>query len=312
MKLHWFKFIFLLLATITLSSYCVGAIANAKMSPSASVWKKLEALEASSGGKIGLYAINTANNHRIQYRASERFPIQSTFKLMAVSAILKQSMANKHLLQQNVIYTNQDLVFWSPITKKHIRSGMSMAQLCAASMMYSDNAATNLIIKKLGGPLSVTLFARSIGDKTFQLMNVEPELNSNPNDSRDTSTPKAMGLSLQKLALGNILAPSERMQLVNWMKGSTTGDTRIRAAVPKEWMVADKTGSGGSADGISNDIGIIWPPSCPPIVLAIYSYHIKKDVSSREDVTLSATRIVLNELAKNDSCILKHSLLSKR
>ncbi|ASQ46176.1 class A beta-lactamase [Legionella clemsonensis] len=297
------KRLFLLITlTIIFISTFIPAFANTEPTQLIPIEKKFEVLEASMNGRIGVFAINTANNQHIQYRADERFPIQSTFKVMAVSAILKQSMTDKHLLQQKMTYTKKDLVFWSPITEKHLASGMTISELCSAAIMYSDNTATNLIVKKLGGPNAVTAFARSIKDSTFRVDNWEPELNSNPNNLLDTSTPIAMEKSLQKLTLGNTLALPQREQLVTWMKNNTTGDARIRAGVPKRWIVADKTGS-GNGYGISNDIGIIWPPSCAPIVVTIYSVHNEKATTPRDNVIASATRLIIKEFAQTDKCI---------
>lgn len=276
--------------------------ANSELSSSTLLAKRVAALEKSMGGRIGIFAMNTANDQPIQYRASERFPLQSTFKVMAVAAILKQSMANKQLLQQKIPYTKKDLVFWSPITEKHFAEGMTLFDLCSAAMVQSDNTAANLIVKMLGGPEAVTAFARSIGDNGFRLDSWEPELNSDPSNLGDTSTPRAMGKNLQTLTLEDILASPQREQLVSWMKSSTTGGTRIRAGVPKGWIVADKTGSGNHY-GIANDIAIIWPPSCAPIVIAIYSVHNKKGATSRDDILTSVTRLVMKEFAKNDECI---------
>ncbi|HSW70736.1 MAG TPA: serine hydrolase, partial [Gammaproteobacteria bacterium] len=144
-------------------SPCLPALADTQKIKPTPIDKKLAELETSFDGRIGIYAINLANNQRLQYRSMTRFPIQSTFKVMAVSAILKQSMTHSRLLQEKVSYTKQDLVFWSPITEKHLADDMTISELCAAAMMYSDNTATNLIVKKLGGPSAVTAFARSIG-----------------------------------------------------------------------------------------------------------------------------------------------------
>lgn len=296
------SFLISIITTTFIGTY-IPAFANAEPTQPIPIEKKLAVLEASlDNGKIGVLAINTANEQQIQYRASEHFPIQSTFKVIAVSAILKRSVTDKHLLQQKMTYTKKDLVFWSPITEKHLADGMTISELCSAAMMYSDNTATNLIVKKLGGPEAVTAFARSLGDNTFQINSWEPNLNSDPNDLRDTSTPTAMAKSLQKLTLGNILASPQREQLVSWMKANTTGDARIRAGVPKGWIVADKTGSGNDY-GISNDIGIIWPSNCAPIVIAIYSVHNKKEVLAHTDLIASITRTVVNEFAQTDKCI---------
>lgn len=307
MKFSPLKYLLLTTITITFVNIYTSCFASNQQINPTSIAEKLAALETSFDGRIGIFAIDTTNNQRIQYRADERFPIQSTFKVMAVSAILKQSMTDKHLLQQKVAYTKQDLVFWSPMTEKHLAEGMTISELCAAAMMYSDNTATNLIVKKLGGPSAVTAFARSISDNTFRIDGWEPELNSNPSDPHDTSTPTAMEKSLKKLTLGNILASPQREQLITWMKGNTTGDARIRAGVPKGWIVADKTGAGNDY-GISNDIGLIWPPSCAPIIVTIYSVHNKKDAARRDDVIASATRMLINEFAKTDTCFTKQKI----
>lgn len=265
------------------------------------IQKKLSELETSSNGRIGVYAISLDDNKKIQYRSEERFPFHSTVKVMVVAAILKKSMTDDTLLQQTIKYKKQDLVVWSPITEKHIDEGMTISDLCAAAIMYSDNTATNLLINNLGGTEAVTAYARSIGDNTFRLDHIEPELNSNPNDMQDTSTPAAMGVSLQQLTFGNVLASTQREQLINWMKNNTTGDKRIRAGVPKGWVVADKTGSG--AYGITNDIGMIYPPKCSPIIVSLYFIQNKKDAANRDDVIASATRIVLDELVEANHCV---------
>jgi beta-lactamase class A len=86
------------------------------------------------------------------------------------------------------------------------------------------------------------------------------------------------------------------------MKNNTTGDKRIRAGVPKGWVVADKTGA-ETAYAVRNDIGIIWPPKCAPITIAIYTTQSQQDATPRDDVLAKATRIVLNEFAEDDPCI---------
>jgi beta-lactamase class A len=301
MSFSSFKYSLLLTTIIFIVSAYASVFAYDQRIKSPSIEKRLITLEDSFDGKIGISAINTANNSRIQYHAEKRFPIQSTFKVMLVSAILKQSMTDSHLLQQKIMYAKQDLVTWSPITEKHIAHGMTISELCAAVIMYSDNSAANFLMKKLGGPEAVTAYARSIGDNTFSVSSWEAELNSNPDKLRDTSTPAAMEKSLQLLTLGNALAPPQREQLITWMKNNTTGDTQIRAGVPKGWIVADKTG--GGSYGIANDIGIIWPSKCAPIILTIYSVQNKKDATRRADIVASATSMVIDEFAKADQCI---------
>lgn len=262
--------------------------------------EKLEKLEKSFNGKIGVYAINTNNNQIIAYRANERFPVQSTLKLIGVAALLNESTKGHVSLQEKIHYTKNDLMFWHPITGKYVKSGMTYEALSEAAISYSDNTAMNVIMKKMGGPKFITDFARSIGNETFNVEHYEGDLNSNPNDTRDTSTPKDMAISLQKLTLGNVLTQSQRDQLITWMKNNTTGYKRMRSGVSIGWVVADKTGSGDY--GVANDIGIMWSPLCKPIVMAIYTAQGKKAAKNRDDIVASTTSIVLDEFGKNDGC----------
>ena len=284
-----------LLLTVILISFvsaCMSVLARGSTDLT-SIQNKLAALEASSGGRIGVSALNTATNTRIQYRAKERFPFCSTSKVIGVSAILKQSMTDSRLLQQKLTYKKEDLVAYSPITEKHLADGMTIFNLCAAAITQSDNTAMNLLIKKLGGLEAVTAFARSIGDNTFRLDRWEPKLNSAiPGDLRDTSTPAAMERSLQQLALSDALALPQRKQLQTWLKSNVTGNYRIRAGLPKAWIVGNKTGTGDY--GTTNDIGIIWPPKRSPIVVAIYFTQNKKNAVKREDIIASVTHLLIS------------------
>ncbi len=292
------------LLSITLIS-ALGAFSMAfadKEAPTQTiVHKKLMELEASANGRLGISVLNTANNEHIEYRAEERFPMQSTFKVMVVAAILKQSMNDDQLLQKKISYTKQDIATWSPVTEKHISKGMTISELCAAAIMYSDNTAANLLIKELGGANEVMVFARSIGDYTYSLERKPEEFASIPADINYTSTPAAMEKSLEKIILGDVLGTKEKEQLLHWIKENTTGDLRIRAGVPKGWVVADKTGSGDY--GITNDIAVIYPPTCKPIIASIYFIQNKKEATTRPDIIASATRYIMDDLAENDDCL---------
>lgn len=278
---------------------------NAVQSRSIITQQKFNAIEKNSDVRLGVFAIDTNNNRHIQYHALERFPLCSTNKVIGVSAILKKSMKDPAFLSKKIVYTKQDLLSWSPITAQYVTTGMTISALCQAVLTQSDNTAINLLMREIGGPKGVTAFARSIGDNTFRLDRWEPQLNSAiPGDLRDTSTPEAMAKSLQKLALGNVLGLTQRQQLQQWLKDNTTGKAGIHAGVPIHWVVGDKTGSGDY--GTKNDIGIIWPPHCKPIIMAVYSTKNNKNALPDNAVISRATRIAIDALSQKDLCMLKN------
>lgn len=254
------------------------------------------ALEHAAGGRLGVCAIDSASGRRAQHRADERFPFCSTFKAMLGAAVLAQSVDRPGLLQQRVSYGPSDLVNYSPVSGKHVGTGMTVAELCEAAIQYSDNSAANLAMKLIGGPSAVTAYARSIGDDAFRLDRWETELNTAlPGDPRDTTTPAAMAASMRVLTLGDALPSAQRAQFVAWLRGNKVGDKRIRAGVPAGSQVGDKTGTGDY--GTTNDAGVIWLPSRAPIVLAVYYTQARADAKPKDDVIAAAARIAVATLA---------------
>lgn len=276
-------------APLVLSVNACASRQAADVSPATS----FDALERAAGGLLGVCAIDTANGRRAQHRADERFPFCSTFKAMLAAAVLARSVERPALLQQRVTYRQDDLVRYSPVTERHVGTGMTVAGLCAAAVQYSDNSAANLLLKLIGGPSAVTAYARAIGDDTFRLDRWETELNTAlPGDLRDTTTPAAMAASLRVLALGEALPAAQRAQWIEWLRGNKVGDKRIRAGVPAGWRVGDKTGTGDY--GTTNDVGVVWPPSRAPIVLAVYYTQTRADAQAKDDVIEAAARIAVS------------------
>jgi beta-lactamase class A len=231
---------------------------------------ELATIETASGGRLGVAVLDTKTGARAAHRANERFPMCSTFKLLAAAAVLKRVDKGQEKLDRKIAFDAADLVVNSPITQKRVAEGsLTLAEICEAAMVVSDNTAGNLLLANLGGPAGVTAFARSLGDQTTRLDRIEPELNEAlPGDPRDTTSPAAMLGSIRSLVLGDALSLSSRRQLTEWLTGNKTGDTRLRARLRKDWRVGDKTGAGER--GTTNDVGVLWPPDRAPVIVAIY------------------------------------------
>lgn len=214
---------------------------------------------------------------------------------MLAAACLKRNEADATFLSRHIRFNKQDLITWSPITEKHVATGMTVAELCKATVQFSDNSAANLLIGELGGPAAVTEFARSMGDAVFSLDRWEPDLNTaEPGDIRDTTSPLAMAASVQQLAFGSTLQAESQNLFIDWLKGNTTGAESIRAGLPADWAVGDKTGSG--AYGTTNDIAVIWPTKDKPFVLVVYFTQTDKNARPRKDILAQTARIAADSI----------------
>ena len=171
-------------------------------------------IEAKSGGRLGVAVLDTRDGSRTGHRADERFAMCSTFKLLAGAAVLARHDAGKEQLDRRIRYGAKDLVTYSPVTEKHVATGMTLAELCDAAIALSDNTAGNLLLAALGGPEGLTAFARTLGDGVTRLDRIEPALNeAAPGDPRDTTTPAAMAANIRALVLGDALSAPSREQL---------------------------------------------------------------------------------------------------
>lgn len=92
----------------------------------------------------------------------------STGKVIAAAAVLKQSESDNSVLQRKMTISRADLTNWNPVTEKHVNKEMTLAELSAAALQYSDNTAMKKLITHLGGTDNVTAFARTLGDATFR------------------------------------------------------------------------------------------------------------------------------------------------
>jgi beta-lactamase class A len=234
-------------------------------------------IERATGGRLGVFAYDTESGRTMAHRAHERFAMCSTFKFLAVSAVLARVDAGTEHLDRRVHYGEADLLEYAPVTRAHVREGaMTVRALCEAAIEYSDNTAANLLLGALGGPHAVTAYARSLGDAFTRLDRTEPALNSAiAGDPRDTTTPAAMAGDMRAVLAGNALQPRSRALLRTWLVNCRTGTASLRAGMPHTWTVGDKTGTGGphNAHGessIHNDIAIAWPPARRPLIVTAY------------------------------------------
>ena len=256
---------------------------------------RIAEIERTNGPRIGIVAIDSKSGRRIEHRPDERFPMCSTFKLLAVSAALQRIDQAKEKLDRFIPYGEKDLLEYAPVTRQHVQEGgMKLEALCQAAIEQSDNTAANLILQAIDGPASVTKFARSIGDPITRLDRKEPELNDfRPGEDKDTTSPAAICEDLRRLLMTDVLSQESRNRLNRWLESCQTGAGMIRASIPPVWRVGDKTGR--SRSGATNDVAVIYPPDGAPIFVAIYIFNASTSDEQRSATVSTVARFVLEE-----------------
>src|SRR5579859_2018944 len=272
------------------------ALAATRLRAEGGVQDRLRELEINVGGRLGVAALDMESDRRVDYHSGNLFPICSTFKLLLAGAVLSKVDQGTEQLSRTISFSQADMLDYAPQAKALLPKGqMSVAEACAGAVIDSDNVCANLLLNAIGGPGALTLYARTLGDKTTHLDRIEPFLNeAMPGDARDTTSPAAMLNDLGVLLLQNALQPASRVRLADWMVKSRTGGAKLRAGLPAEWKVGDKTGMG--EHGSTCDIAIAWPPGRQPLLITAYLTDTGADLEQRNKVLSEAARLVAAEL----------------
>ncbi|MGC1304166.1 MAG: class A beta-lactamase [Caulobacteraceae bacterium] len=228
--------------------------------------------ERASGGHIGFYAENLRTRRKLSWRAGERFVMCSTFKASLAALVLSRVDRHRDSLEEMIAYGPADMQGWyAPVAQANLGKGaLSVREMCAAAVQYSDNTCASLLLSRVGGPASVTAFWRGIGDDVSRLDDPEPYLNRTPlGGVKDTTTPTAMANTFKRLVFGQVLSDPSRHTFTGWLLGGKTGDNRLRSGLPASWTTGDKTGNNGK--DAAGDIAVTWTSSNAPIVIAAYT-----------------------------------------
>ena len=296
---------------LTRRSFGLGVTASTVAAPAfadAPFNERFKAIEARTGGRLGVHArvVDRLGENVFGWRVDERFLMCSTFKMLAVAAVLMRVDRGEESLDRWIKYGAGDLQEYAPVAKANLdKGGMTLETICAAAVELSDNTCANLILDSLGGPQGVTAYVRSLGDGVTRLDRTEPTLNrpGPVGDLRDTTTPASMTGLWRNILFHNrmgvvyppVLTVQSAARLRDWLEACSTSPNRLKAITPAGWRMGHKTGLGSTTAG---DVAFFTKPGSSPILIAIYLEAPGMLDNSHDDAFAEAGRIVLNAVSR--------------
>lgn len=231
----------------------VAQPAWAASSPSLrSLERQLAALVAASPGDVGVAALDLRSGEVVSINGDEPFPMASVVKIAIAANYLAQVENGRRSLSDTI-------------------GGRSASRLMEAMLIHSDNRATDILLRDLGGPRTVQAWLTQNGITGVRVdRNIARLLSDRRDlrDIRDSSTPRAMVGLLQRLDGGSMLKPWSRSYLLDLMGRCMTGKNRIRGLLPMGTRVQNKT---GTLSGLSTDVGFITLPDGRRIAVAFFA-----------------------------------------
>jgi beta-lactamase class A len=282
---------------------------------------EMERVSRIGGGVVGAAAIHVETGRMAQLNGAAQFPMASTFKIPVAVTLLELVDRGEEQLDRMVTIEARDLHPGSgTLSRLFTRPGVALSvhNLLELMMLISDNSATDVLLRLVGGPDAVTAKMGDLGlagihvDRAtagliadhWGVTKLPLELEWSPamwkaayaatteaqrsaaavrfnSDARDTATPVDMARLLVRIQKRELHKPATAELLVDILKRCQTGEARLKGILPEGTVVAHKTGSMGTA--IANDVGIIaLPGGASHVALAVYLKASDKPAAATE------------------------------
>jgi beta-lactamase class A len=241
--------------------------------------ERISQIVKSKRATVGVGIMNLENGDTLTLNGKGHFPMQSVFKFHLALAVLNQVDKGKLALNQNIFVSKADMIpnLYSPMREKYPEGNINLplSEIIKYTVSQSDNSGCDLLFKLIGGTEKANKFIHKIGVKDVAILDPEVRIQNDWSlQYKNYSTPFAAVQLLQKFHKEHILSKSSQDFLYKIMVETTTGPNKIKGLLPREAIIAHKTGfSGKNKEGLTgatNDIGIITLPNGKQFAIAVF------------------------------------------
>jgi beta-lactamase class A len=266
---------------------------------------RIEQIAQAAQGRVGVTATVLETGESVSLNGNQQFPMQSVYKFPIAMAVLAQVDQGNLKLDQKIRIEASDIVQDSRILEKKSQ-GMefSLSELLQYMVSESDSTACDALLRLIGKPQRVTDYLRNLGINDIVVANTENEIQFGQDPAlqyRNYATPDAAVHLLSAFHKGEGLSKSSQALLLQLMTKTQTGPKRIKGLLPQGTIVAHKTGTSSTVNGVTaatNDVGLLTLPNGRHMVIAVFvSDSQAKDVI-REEVIAKVARATWDEWSK--------------
>lgn len=266
---------------------------------------RIEQISQAAQGRVGVKAtvLEIETGESVTLNGNQQFPMQSVYKFPIAMAVLAQVDQGKLKLDQKIRVEASDVLQGSRILdEKSQGMEFSLAELLKYMVSESDNTACDMLLRQMGEPMIVTEYLRGLGVNDIVVANTEKELGQDTAvQYRNYATPDAAVVLLRAFHEGKGLSKSSQALLLQLMTETTTGPKRIKGLLPDGTVVAHKTGTSSTVNGMTaatNDVGIVTLPNGRHMAIAVFVSDSGANDVVREEVIAKVTKAAWDEWSK--------------
>jgi len=262
--------------------------------------QKIDSLIKTKKAEIGIAVYDLQTKDTITWGNHRKYPMQSVYKFHLALAVLHQVDKGKFSLEQKILVKKSDLLpnTWSPLREKYPEGNIELplSEIIHYTVATSDNNGCDILFRLLGGTKKAHKYIKSLGIKEIAIKATEEEMHKEWNvQFTNWTTPLATVQLLQIFHQKNILSRTSQDFLWKTMVETSTGLKRMKYLLPKNTVVAHKTGTSGDKDGVTsaiNDMGIIQLPNGNYIAICVFVSNSKEDFNTNEKIIADVTKII--------------------
>lgn len=294
-SLTLFFFIFVCVVAV---QPCVRAQASNTCTPER-LRAHMEEIARETGGPVGAAALIIEGGEVVSFNGTQRFPMQSVYKMPIGMAVLHAVDEGRLKLTRKIFVRPEDLVperLHSPLRDANPRGvELTLRELLRLMISESDGTASDVLLGIAGGPEKVTEYLRGLGVEGVMVATTERAMAQGDEQVQysNWATPESMLVLLRALHEGRGLSRTSRRLLLDFMLKSTPGPRRLKGMLPAGTLVAHKTGTSGTIEGLTratNDVGLVTLPDGRHMAVAVFVSDTKADADVREGVIAKIAR----------------------
>jgi len=267
---------------------------------------QLDQIASAAKGRVGVSALVLETGETVALNSHDHFPMQSVYKLPIGMALMQQVDTGKIKLDQKVRVTKDDFIgrsSHSPIRDKYPNgTELTVNELLAWMLLESDGTASDVLMKLAGGPEAIQAYLIELGIKDMIVLDTEKAFAQDHSlQYRNWTSPEAAVTLLRALHERRGLSETAQGLLLKLMAASNTGPRRLKGLLPAGTVVAHKTGTSGTENGVTaatNDIGIITLPNGRHLAIAVFVADSPADEATREGVIAKIAKAAWDKWSK--------------
>ena len=273
----------------------------------ANLKKDLNKIIKGKQATVAVSVLSLDDDFNLNINGDKKLPMQSVFKFHIALAVLDQVDQGKFKIDNLMLVTRNQLQekTWSPMREQYPKRGnikTRLNQVLKFTVAQSDNNGADILLKLIGGAPTVQKFIDKFGIKDFSIKFNEEEMHKVTDlQYQNYTTTNSLNQVFKKFYDGKMLSKESTDFLMQTLIETNTGKNRLVAQLQENTIVAHKTGTSFTEDGLTaatNDAGIVTLPNGKHYAISVFVSDSKENEETNEKIIADISKVVFDYFSK--------------